>query len=87
MRRLVPIWNVSLDNDLGEQAQPIIYQGVMYLANVRRAVAIDIATGRQLWESRSEWDPAAARVVCCGLSTRGVAVYNGKVFVPTIAPT
>ena len=82
--RLVPIWNLSLNNDLGEQAQPIVYDGVMYVVNVKRVVAIDVATGRQIWTSQSEWDPATARVVCCGLSTRGVAVYNGKVFVPTI---
>jgi len=84
VRRLVPIWNMSLNNDFGEQAQPFVYDGVMYVTNVKRTVAIDIATGRQLWQSESSWDPATARVVCCGLSTRGVAVYNGKVFVGTI---
>ena len=84
VRRLVPVWNLSLNNDYGEQGQPFIYDGVMYVTNVKRTVAIDIATGRQLWQSESSWDPSTARVVCCGLSTRGVAVYNGKVFVGTI---
>jgi len=84
VRRLVPIWNLSLNNDFGEQGQPFVYDGVMYVTNVKRTVAIDIATGRQLWQSVSEWDSATARVICCGLSTRGVAVYNGKVFVGTI---
>ena len=84
VRRLVPMWNLSVNNDFGEQGQPFIYDGVMYVTNVKRTMAIDIATGRQLWQSVSEWDPATARVICCGLSTRGVAVYNGKVFVGTI---
>ena len=84
VRRLVPIWNLSLNNDFGEQGQPFVYDGVMYVTNVKRTVAIDIASGRQIWQSESNWDPATARVVCCGLSTRGVAVYNGKVFVGTI---
>ena len=84
VRRLVPVWNLSVNNDFGEQGQPFVYDGVMYVTNVKRTVAIDIATGRQLWQSVSDWDPATARVVCCGLSTRGVAVYNGKVFVGTI---
>ncbi len=27
IKRLVPVWNLSLDNNWGEQAQPIIYNG------------------------------------------------------------
>lgn len=84
VRRLVPVWNLSLNNDFGEQAQPFVHDGILYATNVKRTVAVDIATGRQLWQSVSDWDPATARVICCGLSTRGVAVYNGKVFVGTI---
>ena len=84
VKRLAPVWNLSLNNDLGEQGQPFVHDGVMYTANVKRAVAIDIATGRQLWQSVAEWDPALPRVICCGLSSRGVAVYGGKVFVGAI---
>ncbi|MGZ5091963.1 MAG: PQQ-dependent dehydrogenase, methanol/ethanol family [Burkholderiales bacterium] len=84
VKRLVPVWNLSLANELGEQAQPLVYNGVLYAANVKRAVAIDIGTGRQLWEFPLEWDPAVARVVCCGLSNRGVAMYEGKVFVASL---
>src|SRR4051812_34976470 len=40
VKRLVPVWSVSLDNDLGEQAQPFIYDGMMYVANVKQTVAI-----------------------------------------------
>ena len=84
VRRLVPVWTLSLANEFGEQGQPIVYNGVMYVANVKRVVAIDIGTGRQIWETPLEWEPDVARVVCCGLSNRGVAVYNGKVFVASL---
>jgi alcohol dehydrogenase (cytochrome c) len=84
VKRLVPVWNLSLNNDLGEQAQPIVHDGVMYVPNVKRTVAIDIATGRQLWQAVADWDPGVPRVICCGLSSRGVAVFGGKVFVGTI---
>src|SRR5687767_10154059 len=30
IKRLVPIWSISLMNDFGETAQPTIYNGVMY---------------------------------------------------------
>ena len=49
VRRLVPVWSLSLDNNVGEQAQPFVYNGVMYVSNVKQTVAIDVATGRQIW--------------------------------------
>src|SRR5215831_14073228 len=49
VKRLVPVWNASLANEFGEQAQPMVYNGVLYVANVKRVVAIDVATGKQLW--------------------------------------
>src|SRR5260221_7537376 len=78
VRRLVPVWSASLANEFGEQGQPLVYNGVLYTANVKRVVAIDVATGRQLWTTALEWEPAVARVVCCGLSNRGAGLYNGK---------
>ena len=84
VNRLVPIWSLSLNNDLGEQAQPLIYNGIMYVTNVKWSVAIDVATGRQIWRTPVEWDPATARVVCCGISNKGPAIYNGKLFRTTL---
>src|SRR6266513_2746269 len=65
-------------------AQTQVYDGVLYAANVKRVVALEVATGRQLWMTPLEWDPGVARVVCCGLSNRGVALYNGKLFVASL---
>ena len=84
VKRLVPVWSLSLANEHGEQGQPLVYNGVMYVSNVRQTVAIDVGTGRQIWATPLEWEPAVARSVCCGLSNRGVALYNGKVFVASI---
>ena len=42
VKRLVPVWNLSLDNNWGEQAQPLVYNGVMYVTNARATVAIDV---------------------------------------------
>src|SRR5947208_4712596 len=50
VKRLVPVWTHSLNNDYGEQAQPLVYNGVIYASNVKRVVAVDAGTGRQLWE-------------------------------------
>jgi alcohol dehydrogenase (cytochrome c) len=48
VKRLVPVWNLSLDNPWGEQAQPLVYDGVMYVTNAKATVAIDVASGRQI---------------------------------------
>ena len=80
----MPIWNLSLDNQWGEQAQPYIYNGVMYIADAKATVAIDVATGRQIWKTPVEWLPETPRVVCCGVSTKGVALYDGKVYRTTL---
>ena len=84
IKRLIPVWTQSLNNDVGEQGQPLVYNGVLYAANVKRVVAIDIGTGQLLWNYNIEWDPAVARVVCCGLSNRGIALYNGRIFVSSL---
>jgi alcohol dehydrogenase (cytochrome c) len=84
VKRLVPVWNVSLGSNYGEQAQPLVYNGVMYVTNAEYTVAIDIDTGKQLWRTAVDWDPATPRVVCCGISNKGPALYNGKVFRGTL---
>jgi alcohol dehydrogenase (cytochrome c) len=84
VKRLVPVWSLSLDNQWGEQAQPIVYNGVMYVTDAKSTVAIDVATGKQIWKTPVEWLPETPRVVCCGVSNKGAAIYNGKVFRTTL---
>ena len=84
IKRLVPVWSVSLQNDWGEQAQPIVYNGVMYVTNARHTVAIDVATGKQIWRQTLDWPPETPRVVCCGVSNKGAAIYDGKIFRTTL---
>jgi alcohol dehydrogenase (cytochrome c) len=51
IKRLVPVWNFSLSNEMGELSQPTIYNGVMYVVNGNWTFAIDVATGRQIWRT------------------------------------
>jgi alcohol dehydrogenase (cytochrome c) len=84
IKRLVPVWSLSLDNSWGEQAQPIVYNGVMYVTNAKATVAIDVTTGRQIWKQVLDWPPETPRVICCGVSNKGAAIYNGKIFRTTL---
>jgi alcohol dehydrogenase (cytochrome c) len=84
VKRLVPVWSASLDNNLGEQAQPLVYNGVLFVPTVKDTFAFDINTGRQLWVTPVNYAPDTPRVVCCGLINKGLALYNGKVFRGTL---
>ena len=57
-----------------------IHNGVMYVTNAKATVAIDVATGKQIWKQTLDWPPETPRVVCCGVSNKGAAIYNGKVY-------
>ena len=59
IKRLVPVWNFSLSNDMGELSQPTIYNGVMYVVNGNWTFAIDVATGRQIWRTPANYDRGA----------------------------
>ena len=85
IKRLVPIWNMSLSNDMGELSQPTIYNGVMYVVNGNWTFAIDMNTGQQIWRTPVQYDRNALRITTGGAYVRGAAtIYNGKLFRPTI---
>src|SRR5678809_1362303 len=85
VQRLVPIWNASLSNDMGELAAPTVYNGVMYVINGNWTFAIDIETGRQIWRTPVNFDRGALRVAGGGALLRGPAtIYNGKLFRTTL---
>lgn len=84
VKRLVPAWSYSLNNNTGEESQPLIYKGVMYVTSQNKTVAIDALTGKEIWNTRIEYPPETTRVVCCGIVNRGAAIYDGKIFRTTL---
>src|SRR5713101_7319648 len=84
VKRLVPIWNLSFDNQCGEQAQPLVYNGAMYVTDAKATVAIDVETGKQIWKTPVDWPQDLPRVVCCEVSNKGPAIFDGKLFRTTL---
>ena len=79
-------WFADLETARGQEATPIVVDGVLYVSTAWSLVkAFDAATGKPLWS----YDPHVPREklvdVCCDAVNRGVAVYAGKVFVATLA--
>jgi quinohemoprotein ethanol dehydrogenase len=65
----------------GNQAQPIVYQGVIYIMTGENDVfAVSVATGNILWEYKANIDPKVARP-CCSWVGRGVSLGDDKIFV------
>ena len=84
VRRLVPVWNYSYDDNRSEESQPLVYNGVVYVTTHAATMAIDAKTGKQIWKTKVEYPPETPRIVCCGIINRGAALYDGKVFRTTL---
>src|SRR5262245_21904311 len=77
-------WYADLDTNRGQQATPLVIDGVMYVSTAWSMVkAYDAASGKLLWS----YDPEVPRERgvngCCDVVNRGVAAWDGKIFVGT----
>jgi alcohol dehydrogenase (cytochrome c) len=63
------------------EAQPVVYKGTMYVVTGEDDVfAVDVATGKIRWQYEANITDKNTSV-CCGWTSRGVAIGEGKVFV------
>jgi quinohemoprotein ethanol dehydrogenase len=70
------------DADRGMEATPLIVDGVLYVTTSWSQVhALDAATGALKWSYDPKVDGQKARDACCDVVNRGVAIWNGSVFV------
>jgi len=83
--RLSLAWHYDLDAaHRVQESTPLIVDGVMYVTSAwSKVFALDPATGKEIWA----FDPAVPGQSgvkgCCDVANRGVAVWNGKVYVGT----
>ena len=78
-------WYVDLDTDRGQEATPIIVDGVMYSTSAwSKLQAVDAQTGVLKWQ----YDPEVSGIwnvrACCGVQNRGAAVWKGRVYFATL---
>jgi quinohemoprotein ethanol dehydrogenase len=84
--QLKGVWRTHLDGSgLGPQysgeAQPIVYDGVIYVVTGADDVfAVSVETGGLLWTYEATLDPEI-NTVCCGWTSRGVALGDGRIYV------
>jgi quinohemoprotein ethanol dehydrogenase len=77
-------WYADLDTDRGQEATPLVIDGVLYTSTAWSLLkAYDAKTGKPLWS----YDPQVPRELgvngCCDVVSRGIAAWNGKIYVAT----
>lgn len=78
-------WSADLDTARGQEATPLMHDGVLYVTTAWSMVkAYDAKTGALKWE----YDPKVPREtlvrVCCDAVNRGAALYGDKVYVAAL---
>jgi quinohemoprotein ethanol dehydrogenase len=80
--RLGFAWDYHLGTDRGQESTPLVIDGIMYAtSNFGRVYALDAANGRELWTYDPKIEGAWARYPCCDAVNRGVAAFEGRVYV------
>src|SRR5215813_4357135 len=83
--RLGLAWSYEVGPGGGPQeATPLLANGVLYgITNWSITFAVDARTGKEIWRYNPEVVPGSVRL-CCGVISRGIALYEGKVIVPVV---
>ncbi|MFC5608954.1 PQQ-dependent dehydrogenase, methanol/ethanol family [Variovorax soli] len=75
-------WSYNLESTRGVEATPLVVDGIMYVTASWSVVhAIDVRTGKKLWTFDPKVDKSKGFKGCCDVVNRGVALYQGKVYV------
>ena len=82
--KLRPVWAYSLNNPQGQESQPIVHNGVMYVTTHNSTVALNPVTGKQIWKQDIELPQDVFKMACCGILNRGAAIYDGKLYRATL---
>lgn len=78
-------WSYDLDTHRGQEATPIVVDGVMYFTSAwSKVFALNAATGARLWSYDPKVPGETGVNACCDVVNRGVAVWDGKVFFGTL---
>ncbi len=78
-------WTFDTDSFRGLEATPLVHDGVIYATRPWSSVfALDARTGEKLWDYDPQVDKSIGWKACCDVVNRGVAIYEGKIYVGAI---
>jgi PQQ-dependent dehydrogenase (methanol/ethanol family) len=78
-------WSFDFPTNRGIEATPIVVDGVMYVTSSWSMVfALDAKSGKLLWHYDPEVPKQWSVNACCDAVNRGVAAWNGRIYVGTL---
>jgi quinohemoprotein ethanol dehydrogenase len=78
-------WYFDLNTDRAIEGTPLVIDGIMYVTSAWSVTyALDAATGAELWSYDPEVPPEWGGNTCCGVGSRGLAAWEGKLVIATL---
>ena len=78
-------YSEDYDTNTMQAGTPLYIDGVVYVSTAwSKVYAFDAKTGEKLWFYNSRVPGEWAVKVCCGYVNRGIAAYNGKIYLGTL---
>jgi quinohemoprotein ethanol dehydrogenase len=75
-------WEYRLETTRGLEATPVVVDGTLFATgNWGRVYALDAETGSERWTFVPDLDRQWGRFACCDVVNRGLAVWQGAVYV------
>jgi quinohemoprotein ethanol dehydrogenase len=79
-------YEVGTGNGAGQKTNPLFSNGILYgVTNWSVVYAVNARNGKEIWRYEPPIDPAMrqnpGQRLCCGVNSRGIALYDNKVFV------
>lgn len=78
-------WDYEMGTTRGQEATPVMIDGVLYAAGTTgRVYALSAATGDEIWTFDPMSDGQVNRYTCCDEVNRGLQVFEGAVYVASL---
>ena len=85
VKRLGVAWWASFDTDRGQEATPLVADGILYTTTTwSKVFAFDAKTGKALWSYDPQVPGEKGFDACCDVVNRGVALWKGRAYVGTL---
>ena len=85
VKQLGLAWWSEFDTDRGQEATPLVADGVLYTTTAwSKVYAYDARTGRLLWRFDPKVPGQTGLTVCCDVVNRGAALWKGRLYVGTL---
>src|SRR5216684_4111784 len=88
VKKLVPVWSYSYDDNRSEESQPLVYKGVLYVTTNSATMAVDAKTGKELWRQnainfKDGYSMTVAPLVADGVVITGIsgAEFGTRLFI------